>query len=347
MTKRITLVAPINSFTGYGQLSIQIVRDIERFSNTYVSIRSIQTAEVFGSRVPDDIKAKHVTAVQPEDWEIIHHPPSWACTLGKSTVYFSMSESPKLREREVQCLNQAKLVIVPSDWCAACFSASGVTTPIRTIPLGIDSELFKYRATNPVERPTKVVFGAAGRLSHGGTRKGVEDTIAAFQLAFPTEQDVELRVKIFPDCKLPETTDPRIKVLRSFLSDVEFSNWLAGCDCFVSLARSEGFGLIALQSMRMGLPVILLPWSGVTEYFHRSYGLAVDYSLEPAERYYQGTGVWAVPKLGSAVEKMRWVYNNRLAAYELGARGSAAVQGFTKEAFGRKLVEVLREVGAI
>lgn len=346
MQPRLTLLGPVNSYTGYGTLTIQLAREIERLSGAFVSIRSLSSSEAFGATIPMDVRERLVVRTQPEPWEFLHHPPNYTPTPGKMTAWLTMGESTRLRPREVALLNQAYVIINPSRWGADCFSASGVDTRIRVVPLGFNPDIFKYRATPPTER-SKCVFGAAGRTAHGGARKGIDDVIRAFLEAFPTQQDVELRVKVFPDCKVVPTSDPRIKILAAYISDQQMSDWLSGLDCFVSCARGEGFGLIQLQAMATGVPVACVNWSGLTEFFRPELGYALKYNLEPASGFYSGAGAWAMPHHSSVVAAMQDVYKDRWGAYLKGAQASVGVQHLTLENSMRGMIEVLKEVGAL
>lgn len=99
---------------------------------------------------------------------------------------------------------------MPCQWNAECFRDCGVKSPIQVLPLGIKTEVFQY---SPMEMLGPCVFGAGGRLSDSDPkRKRVDEVIQLFQEAFPEEHDVALRVKVFPDCRLPRVNDPRVQV---------------------------------------------------------------------------------------------------------------------------------------
>lgn len=346
MQPRLTLAGPVNSYTGYGMLTIQIARSLQKLTGAYVALRSLSTSEAFGAVIPPDIKDILVHGVQPEPFEILHHPPNYEPIAGKQTVWASMWESCRLRPRQVELLNRAVAVLTPSAWGQACMSASGVNVPIHKWPLGINLDVFRYRAVEPHTRPT-FVFGAAGRTAHGGVRKGIDDVIEGFLRAFPAEKDVELRIKVFPDCVVPAVKDPRIKYLRAYISDSEMSDWMTGIDCFVSAARGEGWSLLPHQAMATGVPVIACAFSGITEFFNETVGYPIEYSLAPATDHYEGCGHWAMPKIKSIVERMRQVYENRWDAHLMGAKASISVQHLTHDFSMTHVVTVLKEVGAL
>ena len=49
----------------------------------------------------------------------------------------------------------------------------------------------------------------------------------------------------------------------------EVNTLLADVDVYVSLHRSEGFGLVMAESMYVGTPVIATDWSGNTEFYEQ------------------------------------------------------------------------------
>ncbi len=342
--KRLTLAADINGFSGYGLHAIQLVRDLERLAGCYVAVRSTSKTEAFGASIPLDIRQRFVNGRQPEEWELLLHPPDMLPTPGKKTAYFTMNESSRLKPESVAFLSLADVVIVPCRWNEQSFLMSGVTVPIRCVPLGIDPDVFYLRGFPATD---KTIFGAAGRMAHGGVRKGLNEVIAAFQKAFPTSEEVELWVKCYPDCPIHRVNDPRIKITAAHLSDFELANWFAGLTCFVSAARGEGWGLMQHQAMATGRPLVSVNYGGVSEFFNGSCGWELDYDLAPAKFAYEGQGVWAEARETSLIRTMQSVVRHPV---EQGLRGLAAnkmVERLTWENSNRKLIAVLQEFGAL
>ncbi len=342
---RLTFVGPINTFTGYGLHACQIISDIQKLvPDTFINVRAVQKSESFGATIPAGIRKLFVNQIQPEPWELLLHPPNFVPTQGKNTAYFTMWESSKLPVHSVELLNMAKVVIVPCEWNASCFSAQGVTAPLRIVPLGINTDVFKYSA---VAQKDICVFGAAGRMAHGGVRKGINEVIDAFLKAFPTETDVKLRVKCFPDCDVQSITDPRIEIIRAYLSEVEIAKWYSSLTCFVSAARAEGWGLMQHQAMAVGRPIMSVHYGGVKEFFQPATGYAIDFRIEPAKLRYSGCGHWAEPNEDHMIALMRRIYADRNEAEVKGFEASKTVRELSWTQSNWKLVNVLQEFGAI
>ena len=72
---------------------------------------------------------------------------------------------------------------------------------------------------------------------------------------------------------------PGIILLDTILTRQEVYNLESLCDCFVSLHRSEGFGLGLAESMFLGKPVIGTAWSGNRDFMNPQNACCVDYRM--------------------------------------------------------------------
>ncbi len=339
---RVVLRAPINAYTGYGLHACQIVSDLESFGCD-LNIRAIDMDERFAI-VPDRIKRNIVAEEIPDEWELLLHPPTLLPSWGKRTVYFTMWESTRLPNGGANCLNRAECIIVPSRWNAECLKLSGVKAPIKLVPLGINTDVFKFA---PMNMHGPCVFGAAGRMAHGGIRKGINQVIEAFLTAFPRQKDVRLHVKGFPDCEIMKVSDPRVQVVQECLTEERLARWFAGLTCFVSAARGEGWGLMQQQALACGRPIISVRYGGVAEFFDPSMGYPLAFSIKPAAGHYSGCGDWAEPDHKHLISLMRRVYRDRKEARSLGAAGARSVAHLAWKSSNRALFDVLCELGMI
>lgn len=338
--KRITFLADLNNYTGYGQHLIETVNRMEKLGY-YPSIRAKSTNHVV--RIPDSIVAKVVQCVQPEEIEILLNHPTELPTPGKKTIYFTMWESTKLPARNVQFLNLSEAVVVPSHWSRTVFVNSGVKVPIYVVPLGIDEKVFKFRAK---ETTGECVFGTAGRYANGQIRKGVQEVIYCFQEAFRDRHNVKLRVKVHPDDPvwIPEE-DPRIEITRDHLSPTELVDWLASLNFFVSAAKAEGWGFWQQQSMAVGRPVIGAVYSGLQMFMDEYNSLSVDFDEVPTLDTYLGGGNWAQPSLIDMVAKMRiWADAEVGLANSIGRVASKSASCFTWDRSVEELIKVIQKV---
>ena len=165
-------------------------------------------------------------------------------------------------------------------------------------------------------------------------RKNPMGAVKAFQMAFsPQDQRVCLVVKVNstdpdPTCLDPLNQQirnwPNIRLIVESLSDADSDSLIATADVFVSLHRSEGFGLSIAQAMTLGRAVIATGWSGNVDFTEGGI-ISVPYSLVPAQdpsgRYDAPSQVWAEPDLYAAADAMVNFANNPTLAATLGRKG--------------------------
>ena len=72
---------------------------------------------------------------------------------------------------------------------------------------------------------------------------------------------------------------PDVHVVDRSLSARERDALVAGCDCYVSLHRSEGFGLTIAECMALGKPVIATAFSAPTDFMTEENSYPVPYEL--------------------------------------------------------------------
>jgi glycosyltransferase involved in cell wall biosynthesis len=112
------------------------------------------------------------------------------------------------------------------------------------------------------------------------------------------------------------------------------------CDCFVSLHRSEGFGLAIAESMYLGKPVIATDWSASAEFLNATNGCPVRAETVVLDRnhgpYAKGQ-TWAAPDVAHAAEWMQRLHADRALGVRLGAAGRATIErDFSPAAIGAR-----------
>lgn len=138
-------------------------------------------------------------------------------------------------------------------------------------------------------REDAFVFLATFDYNSSLARKNPIAVINAFQRAFPEgESGVQLLVKSINGNRYPEAlsgvlraaaSDSRI-IVRDEVIERNHLQALQRCvDAYVSLHRSEGFGLGMAECMRMGKPVIATGWSGNMEYMTPENACLVDFTM--------------------------------------------------------------------
>jgi glycosyltransferase involved in cell wall biosynthesis len=177
-------------------------------------------------------------------------------------------------------------------------------------PMGIDTKIYYHK---PLPDTHKIIFGAGGRLAHGGVRKGVIKVAETFLRAFPGVEDVELQLKVHHDCSVPEhpaLLDPRVKLVKETYSERAMADWYHQLHSYVTMATGEGFGFMPLQAMACGRIVIANIAHGHAAYMKPHCVLETGYSLERApDGLFAYKGYWYEPNEADVIKQMQFVYN--------------------------------------
>ncbi len=154
-------------------------------------------------------------------------------------------------------------------------------------------------------------------------RKNPLAVVEAFKKAFHQEDRATLVIK----CSNPEIDPENFKLLTSnvdklagkgkiiaeYLDRTEINSLLNIADSYVSLHRSEGFGLTVAEAMFLGKPVIATNYSGNTDIINEENGFLVDFKLVEIDKdygpYTKGQK-WAEPNTDDAARLMRLVFEN-------------------------------------
>jgi hypothetical protein len=141
---------------------------------------------------------------------------------------------------------------------------------------------------------------------------------------------------------------PDIEIVDRYLSPPENNTLTALCDCYVSLHRAEGLGLVMAEAMALGKPVIATGYSGNLDFMTDSNSLLVRHRLVPvgpAAGPYPEEGEWADPDIEHASVLMREVFDDPEAARELGAQAAEDIRRtHSREAAGEILRSRLEEI---
>lgn len=168
-------------------------------------------------------------------------------------------------------------------------------------------------------------------------RKNPIAVIEAFCRAFQDNENVTLIIKAaHPEADIPASkrmehyvkSHPSIRLIQDRYSMAQIHGLIHACSAYVSLHRSEGFGLTIAEAMAMGKPVIATDYSGNTDYMNTNNSFPVRYTLiEIAEKCgpYEPGNVWAQPEIGHAAELMRYVYEHPDHATLIGKRAAQDV----------------------
>ena len=237
-----------------------------------------------------------------------------------------------------------ELATLPADWAAALplvdevwaysdYVAGAlrphVSVPVEVVPLTVDVPA--HPAIDPDGSPFTFLF--VFDLLSSVQRKNPLGLIEAYKAAFGPGDGARLVIKTSNGDNAPKQLErvrvaalgrTDIEVLDAFLAPAERDALIAGCDCYVSLHRAEGFGLTIAEAMAAARPTIATGFSGNLDFMDDDCAYLVDWSpaeVETGSSIYPAGARWAEPDLEHAVSLMRAVRAEPAAAAERGRRG--------------------------
>ncbi len=135
--------------------------------------------------------------------------------------------------------------------------------------------------------------------------------------------------------------DPRIHVIDRVLCRDELTGLQQSADAFISLHRSEGFGLNIAECMAAGKVVIATGYGGNTDYCTVENSLLVGHTLRPLASgdYPHAEGQhWAEPDREEAAAAVRMALEGGQRARDIALAARATIaSGYSYEAIGRRI----------
>jgi glycosyltransferase involved in cell wall biosynthesis len=247
---------------------------------------------------------------------------------GQHRVIFTMWETDTLPRAWVRYLTKYDQILVPCQHNLELFSQHHPN--VSVVPLGVDTTFW----TPPRKKPnSKFQFRAGGSLWR---RKGLDVVVKAFkELQLP---DAELRIKAAPHAHdVPDKTQSDTVFLdRKWMSLEDQREWFNQADCFIAASRGEGFGLMPLQAIALGVPTIVSLSTGQKEFAHLATS-TVSCGKSPADF----AGQWDEPNIEELKEAMLWHYNNHVEAQKKATASALKVDEFTWAKASQKLVDAV------
>jgi glycosyltransferase involved in cell wall biosynthesis len=335
---RIAVIAPVSSSTGFGCDALARMKSLVEQGYEIIVRPSLKAGDL-----PNWLRVRlSGPEIPKEKNELLIGPPAILPTPGRRSVYYSTLESTQPTAHSLKMLERAAAVIVPCAWNRESLSHVGFTKPVRICPQGVDETIFKPRANN---KGSVFLIGAAGNSANSGVgRKGLEDVITAFTLAFPRDPRVVLVVKEHPGSPLV-CFDRRVELVKEQWTQQRLAEWYASLDVFVSMSHGEAWGRMVHEAMACGVPVITPNHGGVAEYFQPDCGWDLPWTDTPASDGWAGS--WCQADFDSLVECMREVRANPDVCQERGRNARKRAMDFTWHKVNPQFIHALLDFGVI
>ncbi len=319
--------------------------------------------QTYAARLQDDNPhGVNVVHVDPPASRDLDHHHGTAFRADKYNIGYFAWELPEFPDAWTSAFDYYDEIWTPSDFATAAIAMKS-PLPVVTMPHAISfarptdsTAALRARLGLPAG---KFLFLTLFDLNSYAERKNPRAVIAAFRLAFAAaqrtagfstaESPAALVIKVqnvtgnetdFAALRASVADLPGTVLLTETLSRADIYALEAACDCFVSLHRSEGFGLAVAEAMFLGKPVIATDWSATAEFVDASNGCPVHAPLVTLDRnhgpYAKGS-TWADPDPAHAAEHMRRLFADPALCARLGAAARTTIESrFSPAAIGAR-----------
>lgn len=257
----------------------------------------------------------------------------------------------------------AEFEFVDEVWAASRFIRDAVSrkspAPVVLIPPVVRLSETRHFSKSQLGLPEGCyLFLAMFDTSSVLERKNPLGVLRAFKKAFQSnDQSVGLIMKF----NNPNQRQPMMQAVREEMAGVqnvflldrimdrdEVNSLIRVSDCFVSLHRSEGFGLGPAEAMSLGKPAIITNWSGNTDYMTPDNSIGIDYELVKLDQDYgpyKAHQYWAEPDLEQATYWMKTIAQDAELAKRIGRRAQETMKSeFSPEAVGGIIQQRLEHI---
>jgi len=263
----------------------------------------------------------NIIHINPYEFPLAYHRIGKALWDSRYNIAFWLWELERFPGQWKNALDLVDEIWTPSEFASESIRmATG--KPVLTIPYALRNlDIGTYTSEDFGLPEGKFLFLCMYDCNSFIERKNPMGAIRAFKQAFPADvQDVGLVIKL----NNPQQKDIQIikKELAGYTNvyyideifDKAKTNALiAIADTFVTLHRSEGFGLVSAEAMLLGTPVIATNWSSNTEFMNEKIACMVGYELITIEKDYgpyEAGNRWADADVGHAAQFMRRLHED-------------------------------------
>jgi glycosyltransferase involved in cell wall biosynthesis len=256
-----------------------------------------------------------------------------ACNA-KRILLFTYWEASKINESWVNVSNTVDGVFVPSNYVKNVYKDSGVKAPLFVYKQPIDP-IFKYMDKNIVKDKVDKEYFDILFLGTCISRKGSDIFTKAVDKVFGKDKKVRVRMHLKPWSEalgdnrrqlLKQYSDNKQYLLTSsVLTTAGIVNLLQQSDLVVAPSRSEGLGLIPIQSVMCGTPAIVPNHSGFKEYNNKPGFLKIEKNKVVNGTGIYADGTWYEPDFDELCELLVYAKSNKEKLFEDARKGSLSL----------------------
>ena len=242
-----------------------------------------------------------------------------------STPSESRQEHVRITKNKDAEIQLADYILTTSDMAKESYLQAGAP-PNKTfvIPMGVDLETFGLkRRVASTDSVLRLVF--VGRFEE---IKGSDILREAFELAQTQSIKVSLTI-------VGNVVDTKIASLPNVYlvgkkSHYELASILADHDALILPSRFDSFGMVVVEAMAVGIPVIVSPFVGSKMLVRHGWNGLVTTELSPA----------------ALLDSIKWLATNRSQLLAMGTNARETAMQFSWSEYRRRIREFFQVVGA-
>ncbi|MDQ3647745.1 MAG: glycosyltransferase, partial [Actinomycetota bacterium] len=318
----VNLAGYLDSMLGIGQVARQVRSALESVGVavapfTIVADSAPRIAGGRPERSPAPLHPVNLVCVNPDGLEGAHD------ALGED--FFASRHTIGLWWWEVDAFPDAfwrSFDLVDEVWVGSHHVADSLAAvspvPVVRMPVPVEAEPSSGAGREELGLPCGgPLFLFAFDHGAGFQRKNPLGAIEAFARAFGPDEGPQLVVKCIGAEGRPQAqrrlleaagAHDHVHVLERPLAASDMAALTDGCDAYLSLHRSEGFGLTIAEAMLRARPVVATAYSGPRDWLSERNCFEVDWhrvAIGAGNDPYPAAGTWAEPDLDHAAQQLR------------------------------------------
>jgi glycosyltransferase involved in cell wall biosynthesis len=340
----VNLVGYLTSELGLGELARLVFETVENsgisirtvVSNRNKSRKSIEHA-ISNPHKVFPINLAVLTADQMTNWKELEQFSEFSNLPTIGVWAWELEDFPKGFENVFDFVDEI--------WTISEFSRKSIQQvtekPVYVIPLPskpIQGTVFETPQFSGLDLSKTDYFLSMFDYQSSIERKNPMAVIDAFREAFQDDEGVRLVIKTVNGDLWPTQRErltyltrnyKNITLIDAYLKPGEVRGLMQSALAYVSLHRSEGYGLTCAEAMALGTPVIATGYSGNLDFMNEENSLLVDYELIPVNDptgTYTVDSKWADPKIDSAAKHMKRIHNDKPFAKRIGLEGMESIK---------------------
>jgi glycosyltransferase involved in cell wall biosynthesis len=340
-----------------------------------VSLQSVNLAENKDYEMGD--KTNEITQRKPNNIIKVRHqfPPNFIDMNSRTKIMYLPAET-SIPDDWVDAIekNDIDFVWTYSSYGKEVMRNAGITKPIEIMRCGIDEHLFNKNVIpidlqNIKDSHTKKVVDINEDtfvfmfVGHAQERKNFKTILKSYLTEFNYDENVVFVIKSYDGGEVyktileivdfvSEVLEKPKDILPKYLYIYEdtdpqvLPSYFAAADTMVQCSRAEGFGKPILEAMALGIPSIVIPWSGPKDFCTEKNSFPVPYTLIKSTYHVQskqGDSFWADTKVEDLRRVLRSCFENPEEVKKRGNEALLTSEKWTMKEVAFDFVEFVRK----